>query len=74
MVSESGGGSEPPAADRTRVGFHRTVDREMVAEVVLVREGLAADVAGKRLVLHVGLPEAQMRYRWSISYFVIHYL
>ena len=57
VVSEGGGAGEAAAAHRATVRFDWRVYGEMVAEVVLVRESLAADVAGKGLVLDVGFPE-----------------
>lgn len=56
VVSEGGGAGEAAAAHRATVRFDWRVYGEMVAEVVLVRESLAADVAGKGLVLDVGFP------------------
>lgn len=56
MVSEGRGASKAAPAHRARVGLHRAVDGEMVAEVVLVGERLAADVTRERLVFYVRFP------------------
>ena len=57
VVSEGGGGSKAAAAHRATVRFDWRVNGEVVTEVVLVGESLAAYVAGKGFVLDVRFPE-----------------